>query len=140
MKLGIAQVLEGRRVFEHLTPDENLVAASAVRGDRAAAILALVGAVNLPIIHFSVEWWNTLHQPSIIKTSGMTVDTQLLLPLFLMMGAFTPEARAFLANSQILCLQKPFSPKDLASALELAANPRDFSSRSNERLRSAGGL
>ncbi|MSO72561.1 MAG: heme ABC transporter permease [Rhodospirillaceae bacterium] len=59
------------------------------RGDKAAAILALVGSVNLPIIHFSVEWWNTLHQPSIIKMDGMTVDKSLLLPLFLMMGAFT---------------------------------------------------
>jgi CheY-like chemotaxis protein len=60
--------------------------------------------------------------------------------VFITGGAFTPEARAFLANSQTLCLQKPFSPKDLAAALELAASPRDFSSRSNERLRSAGGL
>ena len=59
------------------------------RGDKAAAILALVGSVNIPIIHFSVEWWNTLHQPSIIKMDGMTVDKSLLLPLFLMMGAFT---------------------------------------------------
>jgi len=63
------------------------------RGDRAAAILALVGSVNLPIIHFSVEWWNTLHQPSIMKLSGdgvkSSVDGAILLPLFLMMGAFT---------------------------------------------------
>lgn len=59
------------------------------RGDKAAAILALVGSVNLPIIHFSVEWWNTLHQPSIIKASGITVDRSILLPLFLMVGAFT---------------------------------------------------
>lgn len=59
------------------------------RGDKAAAILALVGSVNIPIIHFSVEWWNTLHQPSIIKMDGMTVDKSILLPLFLMLGAFT---------------------------------------------------
>lgn len=59
------------------------------RGDKAAAILALVGSVNLPIIHFSVEWWNTLHQPSIIKMTGFTVDGSILLPLFLMLGAFT---------------------------------------------------
>lgn len=59
------------------------------RGDKAAAILALVGSVNIPIIHFSVEWWNTLHQPSIIKTSGLTVSSAMLVPLFLMMGAFT---------------------------------------------------
>jgi len=59
------------------------------RGDRAAAILALVGSVNLPIIHFSVEWWNTLHQPSIVSTSGLSVSAEIALPLFLMMGAFT---------------------------------------------------
>jgi heme exporter protein C len=59
------------------------------RGDKAAAILALVGSVNIPIIHFSVEWWNSLHQPSIIKMGGFTVDGSILLPLFLMLGAFT---------------------------------------------------
>ena len=41
------------------------------RGARAASILALVGVVNLPIIKFSVDWWNTLHQPaSIIRMDG----------------------------------------------------------------------
>jgi heme exporter protein C len=59
------------------------------RGDKAAAILALVGSVNIPIIHFSVEWWNTLHQPSIISTSGLSVSGEILLPLFLMLGAFS---------------------------------------------------
>lgn len=63
------------------------------RGDKAAAILCLVGSVNIPIIHFSVEWWNTLHQPSIVKLGGdgvkSTVDGSILLPLFLMLGAFT---------------------------------------------------
>lgn len=79
------------------------------RGDKAAAVLALVGSVNIPIIHFSVEWWNTLHQPSIIKTSGITVDRSLLLPLFLMVGAFTAyyvsvlvlRLRAELLNAKI---------------------------------------
>lgn len=60
------------------------------RGDKAAAILAVVGSVNLPIIHFSVEWWNTLHQPSIFKMgSGFTVDGSILLPFFMMLAAFT---------------------------------------------------
>lgn len=58
------------------------------RGDRAAAILALVGVVNLPIIKFSVEWWNTLHQPSIISSNGFSVHSSMLLPLFTMMGAY----------------------------------------------------
>ncbi|TAL00676.1 MAG: heme ABC transporter permease [Rhodospirillaceae bacterium] len=58
------------------------------RGDKAAAVLALVGSVNLPIIHFSVTWWNTLHQPSILTMNGFTVNAAMLWPLFLMVGAF----------------------------------------------------
>jgi heme exporter protein C len=57
----------------------------ASRGERAAAILALVGFVNVPIIKFSVDWWNTLHQPaSILRMGGPTIDSAMLLPLFLM--------------------------------------------------------
>src|SRR3972149_2738113 len=49
------------------------------RGSRAAAILALVGAVNIPIIKFSVDWWNTLHQPaSIIRLGGPTIHPAML--------------------------------------------------------------
>jgi len=60
------------------------------RAGRAAAILALVGAINIPIIKFSVDWWNTLHQPaSVFRMGGSTIDPALLTPLFVMMGAFT---------------------------------------------------
>jgi heme exporter protein C len=60
------------------------------RGDRAGAILALVGAVNVPIIKFSVDWWNTLHQPaSVMKLSGPAIDTAMLIPLLLMAAGFT---------------------------------------------------
>jgi len=60
------------------------------RGNKPAAILALVGVVNLPIIKFSVDWWNTLHQPaSIIRMDGPTIASEMLTPLFLMLGAFT---------------------------------------------------
>lgn len=59
------------------------------RAGRAAAILALVGAVNIPIIKFSVDWWNTLHQPaSVFRMSGSTIDASLLTPLFVMGAAF----------------------------------------------------
>jgi heme exporter protein C len=59
------------------------------RAARAAAILALVGAVNLPIIKFSVDWWNTLHQPaSILRAGGPTIHPDLLTPLGLMWGGF----------------------------------------------------
>jgi heme exporter protein C len=56
----------------------------AERGARAGAILALVGVVNLPIIHFSVQWWNTLHQGNSIGITGSnTMDGRMLWPLFL---------------------------------------------------------
>ena len=60
------------------------------RGARAAAILTLVGAVNIPIIKFSVDWWNTLHQPaSVFRMGGSTIDPSILHPLFAMAIAFT---------------------------------------------------
>ena len=60
------------------------------RGARSAAILALVGAVNVPIIKFSVDWWNTLHQPaSVIKLSGPTIHASMLWPLLLVAVGFT---------------------------------------------------
>src|SRR5271157_4117233 len=60
------------------------------RAARAAAILTLVGAIDLPIIKFSVEWWNTLHQPaSVFRMGGPTIDASILIPLFIMTGAFT---------------------------------------------------
>ena len=60
------------------------------RGDRAAAILALVGAINVPIIKFSVDWWNTLHQPaSVMRLGGPTLDRAFLVPLLMMAAAFS---------------------------------------------------
>jgi heme exporter protein C len=60
------------------------------RAGRAAAILALVGAVNVPIIHYSVVWWNTLHQPaSVFRVGGPSIDPSLLAPLLIMTLAFT---------------------------------------------------
>jgi heme exporter protein C len=60
------------------------------RGARAGAILALVGVVNLPIIKFSVDWWNTLHQPaSIIRLGGPTIAAAMLWPLLVMVLGFT---------------------------------------------------
>jgi heme exporter protein C len=59
------------------------------RAGRAVAILTLVGAVNLPIIKFSVDWWNTLHQPaSVIRMGGSTIHPDILVPLVLMGVAF----------------------------------------------------
>jgi heme exporter protein C len=55
------------------------------RGGRAASVLALVGVVNLPIIKFSVDWWNTLHQAdSVFRMGGPTIDPSMLWPLLIM--------------------------------------------------------
>jgi heme exporter protein C len=60
------------------------------RGAKAAAILALVGAVNLPIIKFSVDWWNTLHQPaSVVRMDGPAIHASILTPLLVMAVGFT---------------------------------------------------
>jgi heme exporter protein C len=60
------------------------------RGGRAASVLALVGVVNLPIIKFSVDWWNTLHQPaSVMRLGGPTIALPMLLPLLVMGVGFS---------------------------------------------------
>ena len=60
------------------------------RAARAVAILTLVGAIDLPIIKFSVDWWNTLHQAlSVFRVGGSTIDPTILVPLFVMAVAFT---------------------------------------------------
>lgn len=61
-----------------------------VRAGRAAAVLALVGSINVPIIHYSVVWWNTLHQPaSVFRIDGPTIATSMLMPLLIMALGFT---------------------------------------------------
>jgi len=60
------------------------------RAGRAAAILALVGSVNLPVIKFSVDWWNTLHQPaSVARLDGPAIHSTILVPLLVMTLAFS---------------------------------------------------
>ncbi len=60
------------------------------RGTKASSILVLVGFINVPIIKFSVDWWNTLHQPaSVMKMGGPSIDASMLWPLLLMAVAFT---------------------------------------------------
>lgn len=58
------------------------------RGARAAAFLVLIGVVNLPIVHYSVEWWNTLHQGSTVRILGPSkIDASMVWPLLTMMLA-----------------------------------------------------
>jgi heme exporter protein C len=59
------------------------------RGGKAGSVLALVGVVNLPIIKFSVDWWNTLHQPaSVMRIGGPRIDISMLVPLLVMAVGF----------------------------------------------------
>jgi len=59
------------------------------RASRIAGIVALVGVINVPIIKFSVEWWNTLHQPaSLLRRGGPAVDPSILTPLLWCMAGF----------------------------------------------------
>ena len=70
--MGLGSAIEDRRVAA-----------------RACALLALVGVVNIPIIHYSVEWWNTLHQgASVSKLDTPSIDISMLIPLLLMAVAF----------------------------------------------------
>ena len=60
------------------------------RAARVSAVMILVGFVNIPIIKFSVEWWNTLHQPAaVMRLDGPTIDPEFLRPLLVMAIAFT---------------------------------------------------
>jgi heme exporter protein C len=60
------------------------------RADRASALLAVVGVVNVPIIHYSVLWWNSLHQaPSVMKLAKPEMPPSMLAPLLMMLAGFT---------------------------------------------------
>ena len=86
----------------------------ASRGEKASAILALIGGINLPIIKFSVDWWNTLHQPASVTKIGMpSIHSSMLIPLLLMAIGFTTmfvtlvivRTRAELASRRINALR-----------------------------------
>jgi heme exporter protein C len=61
-----------------------------LRAARVVAIFTLVGAINVPIVRFSVDWWSTLHQPaSVFTPDGPRMPGSILTPLFVMFFAFT---------------------------------------------------
>jgi heme exporter protein C len=100
------------------------------RGARMSGILAIVGVVNVPIIKFSVDWWNSLHQPaSIVKLGGPSIDPAMLLPLFLMFGAFT----AFFVTVLIIRLRSEILGRRLlALRFAAAAEPRATAAKAGE--------
>jgi heme exporter protein C len=90
------------------------------RGARAASILALVGAVNLPIIRFSVDWWSTLHQPAtILRAGGPAMDPSMLYPLLLMILV----AKLYMIAVMILRIRLQLTERKIQN-LRLAAEGR----------------
>jgi heme exporter protein C len=89
-----------------------------VRGYRAGAILALIGAVDLPIIKFSVDWWNTLHQPASISFMGApTMDPSMLWPLAISALGFTfAFAAIVLARLRAAVMERRISSLLMAKA------------------------
>ena len=87
------------------------------RGARAGAVLALVGVVNLPIIKFSVDWWNTLHQAdSVFRLGGPTIDPSMLWPLMIMAVGYL-----LLFQTLLLIRMRTALNERKARALRLAA-------------------
>jgi heme exporter protein C len=77
------------------------------RGDRAAALLAIIGLVNLPIIYFSVQWWNTLHQGSSVSLKGTSMHVAMLWGMLLMAFSFWMYAiGAALARVRVIILER----------------------------------
>lgn len=78
-------------------------------GMKAASFVALIGVVNIPIIHFSVRWWNSLHQDStIFKMGAPSIDNAMLWPLMIMMTAFVllSAAHVFMrARNQVMLIK-----------------------------------
>jgi heme exporter protein C len=84
------------------------------RGAKAAAVLALVGWVNIPIIKFSVDWWNTLHQPASVNPvseSGIAIDGTMLIPLFAMAIAF----KAYYVTTLLLGIRREIAAAKVRS-------------------------
>jgi heme exporter protein C len=94
-----------------------------VRGYRSGAILALVGVVNLPIIKFSVDWWNTLHQPATISFTGApTMYVGMLWPLlFAAIGYTLVFAAIVVARTRAAVMERRIRALLMARADEAAA-------------------
>src|SRR5262249_42445666 len=96
------------------------------RGAKAGSVLALVGVVNLPIIKFSVDWWNTLHQPaSVMRIGGPRIDPSMLLPLLVMAAGFTLLFLTLL----LVCMRAPLNDPTALARPPTGARARDRRAR-----------
>ena len=90
---------------------------------RLASIVAMVGFINIPIIKFSVDWWNTLHQPASVSQPGAPgMPAEFFIPLFIMMTGYT----ALLAwcalrgiEADLVKLKNRRAPKTMPAEIEL---------------------
>jgi len=90
------------------------------RGAKAGSVLALVGVINLPIIKFSVDWWNTLHQPaSVMRLGGPRIDIAMLVPLLVMTVVFV-----LLFLTLLMLRMRAALNERKAFALRLNSSPR----------------
>jgi heme exporter protein C len=88
------------------------------RSARAAAVITLVGFVNIPIIKFSVDWWNTLHQPaSVFRLDGPTIDASMLWPLLVMALGFT----VMFLTLHVMAMRAEIFRRRVASMRQIAA-------------------
>ena len=77
------------------------------RADQAASVISIVGAVNVPIIYFSVRWWNTLHQGASITSSGSSIAPIMLNTIFIMLAAGTLYGAAVvLSRTRTMILER----------------------------------
>ncbi|MES2147111.1 MAG: heme ABC transporter permease CcmC [Pseudomonadota bacterium] len=86
---------------------------------RIAAIFGLIGAINLPVIHYSVLWWRTLHQGQSISLKGSSIAPELLWPLPLTMFGFT----ALFGAAVLMLMRKDLAESRLEARLRRAARP-----------------
>jgi heme exporter protein C len=88
------------------------------RAARLAGLLCLGGLINIPIVHFSVDWWNSLHQPaSIFRKGGSSIDMSMLRPLFVVAFAYLA---AFVALLLAGIRAQVFRRRALAAAMRRA--------------------
>jgi len=93
------------------------------RADKAGAILALVGVVNIPIIYFSVKWWNTLHQgASVSLTRSPSMATTMLLGMLIMaIAAWMYTIAVSLSRARLLMLEREKTSAWVQAVLEKKA-------------------
>ena len=81
------------------------------KGSKAGAVLALIGFVNIPIIKFSVDWWNTLHQPaSLSRLDAPAIDPSMLVPLLLMALGFKLFLFILIIRMRTTLIERGFRP------------------------------